>query len=66
MKKKELVVELKNIKLDLEEEEGILPLRAAKKLNLDPSELRVVRILRRSIDARKKDRIQFVYNVELE
>ena len=65
MAKENKSVEVRNIKLDLEEPESRLLEKAGKKLNMPASELKLERVLRKSIDARNKSKIQFVYNLEL-
>ncbi len=52
---------LKNITLGLEEEEALLKEKAAAALRIDPKDISSLQILRKSLDARKKNRIHFVY-----
>src|SRR5271169_2836848 len=54
-----------NLRLGVDEPEGVLPERLAKLLGLRPNELGAWRILRKSLDARDKDSLQFVYHAEL-
>lgn len=54
---------LRDLFLDLEEEESALCALAARTLGVPPGELRSFRILRRGIDARHKGRIRRVYTV---
>lgn len=56
---------LANIRLNLEEPEMLLPERACQILGVSPSELAGWRILRKSLDARQKKALQFVYNLEI-
>lgn len=56
---------LRNLSLALDDDDASLRARAAKRLRIDPSAIREFAIVRRSIDARRKDQIQYVYNVEL-
>ena len=58
--------EIRNIKLDLDEDESELMRKAASKLKLPASGIRFKKILRKSIDARNKSKIQFIYNIEVE
>jgi hypothetical protein len=54
-----------NIRLGLEESELALPDRLARLLGVLPADLGRWRILRKSLDARDKDRLAFVYAVEV-
>lgn len=56
-------VRINNIKLTLDEDIKELEARAAKLLKIETSGIKNFRILKESIDARKKDNICFVYNV---
>ncbi|MBX3396956.1 MAG: FAD-dependent oxidoreductase [Phycisphaerae bacterium] len=56
---------LRNLTLSLDDDDSMLRDRAARRLRIAPDAIREFVIVRRSIDARRKDRIQFVYNVEL-
>ena len=51
---------VRNLRLDPGEEFSLLPLRAAKKLGVGAEELLQTRLVRRSLDARKKDDIHYV------
>ena len=51
--------------MGLDEAEEELRLRAAKRLRVRPGDIREWRVVRRALDARFKDRIAYVYNVEL-
>lgn len=55
---------LREVKLDLTEEESALPGVCADLLGLDPEQFLNFRILRRAIDARSKSRIRRIYTVE--
>ncbi len=55
---------LRDLTLDVSDDEQTLPLVAANFLGLDVCALKNFRIVRRSIDARKKSRILKVYSVE--
>jgi uncharacterized FAD-dependent dehydrogenase len=51
--------------LAVDEPEERLRERAAARLRVSPDAIRTWAVVRRSIDARRKDRLQFTYNVEL-
>src|SRR5262249_27522947 len=51
--------------LNLDEPEAALPRHLARVLGLGPEDLRRWRILRKSLDARDKDALQFVYTAEV-
>src|SRR5262249_20313480 len=54
-----------NLRLSLDEPEAALPGRLARALGLPVTDIRHWRILRKSLDSRRKDRLQFVYTVEV-
>lgn len=54
---------LHDIKMPLCATEDEIKLRCAKKLNVSPKRIKTFKILRRSLDARKKDNICYVYSV---
>jgi uncharacterized FAD-dependent dehydrogenase len=56
---------VRGLTLGLDEPEEHLVERAAARLRVPPGEIRVWAIVRRSIDARKKDRLAYTFNVEL-
>lgn len=56
---------LRNLTLGIDDDDSMLRDRAARRLRIAPDAIRDFAVVRRSIDARRKDRIQFVYNVEL-
>ncbi len=51
-----------NVRLRVDEPESELPARLARTLGIAPAELSQWRILRKSLDARDKDSLQFVYS----
>ncbi len=55
---------LRDLTLDIPVDEKLLPLEAARHLGVDAESLKGLRIVRRSVDARKKSRIRKVYTVE--
>jgi uncharacterized FAD-dependent dehydrogenase len=58
-------IRVSNLRLDLEEPEAALPEHIARVLGLRSEEVRQWRILRKSLDARDKNALQFVYTAEL-
>ncbi|MFK7820944.1 MAG: NAD(P)/FAD-dependent oxidoreductase, partial [Planctomycetaceae bacterium] len=52
-----------NLRLRVEEPEHVLKDAVARKVRVSDSDLQRFRILRRSLDARKPDRLEFVYSV---
>src|SRR3954464_13174411 len=59
-------IRVSNLRLALDEPEAALPARLARVLGLDPSMLASWRILRKSLDARVKDAMHFVYTAEVQ
>jgi uncharacterized protein len=56
---------LKNIALGLDEEETLLKEKAAAALRIAPEDVSKLKIIRKSLDARKKNRIHFVYSLSV-
>ncbi len=54
-----------NLRLSIDEPESALPGHLARALGIAPAELERWRILRKSLDARVKDAVQFVYTAEV-
>ena len=54
---------LKNITLGLDEEEALLKEKAAAALRIAPEDISGLKIIRKSLDARKKNRIHFFYSL---
>jgi uncharacterized protein len=54
-----------NIPLWLDEDEALLPRRAAERLGLSPASLRDALVVRRSLDARKKGHPRWLVNLEV-
>jgi uncharacterized FAD-dependent dehydrogenase len=54
-----------NVRLRIEESEADLPARLARVLGVRPEEITRWRILRKALDARDKDALQFVYTAEV-
>lgn len=61
-----MAIRINNISLGLEEEKEALKDKAAKRLRVSSRDLTALKILRESIDARKKDSIKFNYTVQVE
>ena len=59
-------IRLTDIHLYLSEEESTLLNKAATILNIPKEDISNLKILKKSLDARKKDRISFVYTLEVE
>ncbi len=55
---------LRDLSLDISIDESIVSLEAARQLGVDARLLTGFRIIRRSIDARKKNQIRKVYTIE--
>ncbi|MFD3155680.1 NAD(P)/FAD-dependent oxidoreductase [Haloimpatiens sp. FM7330] len=58
-------IKINNINLDINDDISLLKKRAAKKLKIKESDIKEFKILRESIDARRKNTIRFNYTVEL-
>src|SRR3712207_8502046 len=58
-------IRINNIILDIEENIETLKKKVAKKLKVEQGSIKNFKILRESIDARKKNSIKFNYTVEL-
>lgn len=56
--------QIRNLSLELDEEESLLPERISEQLRLDVRSLLSCKIVRKGIDARKKRRIRHVYTLE--
>lgn len=56
---------VRGLTLGLDEPESLLRERAAARLRVPPGDVRVWAIVRRSLDARRREGVQFTYNVEL-
>lgn len=61
-----MTIRVSNIILDIDEDMSLLKKKVAKKLRLPISELRNMRIIKESIDARKKNIIKFNYSIDIE
>lgn len=61
-----MALKLSHLRLPVEEPETALPGLAASRLHASPDELIRWRIVRKSLDARRRDRLEFVYSVVVE
>ncbi len=61
-----MMIRIRSIALPLEVDESALYEKSAKILGLRPSDLDALHLVRRSIDARKKGNIHYVYTVDVE
>jgi uncharacterized protein len=60
-----MALRISNVRLSVDEPEANLPARLARILGVKPEALGRWRILRKSLDARDKDALQFVYTAEV-
>src|SRR5690348_5989616 len=58
-------IRVANLRLGIDEPEALLPERLARILGLEPTAPLSGRILRKSLDARSKDTLRFVYHAEV-
>ena len=61
-----MLLRLTEITLNLDEDESLLAKKAASRLGVTCQEIISLKIVRKSLDARKKNRIQFVYTLNVE
>ena len=57
------MIQINQLKLPCEHGEGEILVKASKLLKCAPSEITEIKILRKSIDARKKPQIFFIYTI---
>lgn len=60
------MIRVQDIKLDLNEDITMLPVKIAKKLKIKTSDILSYMIFKEAVDARKKDDIKLVYTVDVE
>lgn len=60
-----MAIRINNITLNIEEPKETLTTKIAKKLDVAKDEIMYLKIIKESIDARKKDNIKFNYSVEV-
>src|SRR5690554_749879 len=58
------MLRITGIKLGLDQDESVIPTEIAKKLRIDEKEIGTWNIWKKSVDARKKSNISFVYTVD--
>lgn len=61
-----MTIRINNIVLKIDEDKSILNKKIAKKLRISESEIKNLRIIKESLDARKKNDIKFTYCVDIE
>lgn len=61
-----MALRIANLRLPVEAPEGDLPAAAARRLGVRPGDILRWRILRKSLDARSRDRLEFVYTLSVE
>ena len=59
------MLRISNIKIDIDQDIDIVRTKLCKKLRINDSEIDYYSIYKESIDARKKDKISFVYTVDI-
>lgn len=60
------MIRLRQIKLDIKSNIDVLKKKCAKKLNVDIKNIKSVKINKRSLDARKKPELFYIYEVDVE
>lgn len=60
------MIQISNIKLNLNETEDLLSKKIAKKLRISVNDIKRYEIAKKSLDARKKDQISYVYSLKIE
>lgn len=60
-----MAIRINNVHLGLDDSEDLLTNRAAKKLKVNQNEIKELKIIKKSIDARKKNDIKFNYAVDV-
>ena len=61
-----MLLRITNLRMEVEQPEADLPDRAAKAMGLSQDRIITWRILRKSLDARRRDKLQFVYSLVVE
>ncbi len=59
------MIRLNDLSLPLDFDETVLKQAAAKKLNIRPGDIRQISLYKKSLDARKKDRIHFLVSADI-
>ncbi len=60
------MIKVDGIKLALTESEDLLKIKASKKANVNPDKIKYFKILKKSLDARNKADLKYVYSVEID
>ena len=60
------MIRLRQIKLNIEEQEEQLASKIANKLKITEQDIKSINIIKKSLDARKKDALFYVYEVDIE
>jgi uncharacterized FAD-dependent dehydrogenase len=60
-----MTIRISHITLSLDEEESVLQGKVARAIEVPPEEVREFRVVKKSLDARRKNRIHFLYAVDL-
>ena len=60
-----MAIRLSNINLDIDEDFDVLENKVCKKLNISKDKINKLTIIKKSIDARKKNNIKFNYSVDV-
>lgn len=61
-----MTIRINNVSLNIEEDVSLLKKRVAKKLNIPVKDIPRIKIVKESIDARKKDAIKFNYCIDVD
>lgn len=59
-------IRVNNIALKIDEDKNTLIKKVSKKLKISESEIKNIKIIKESLDARKKSDIKYIYCVEIE
>ncbi len=62
---KSMVIRINNINLNLDDEFKVLEKKVCKKLKISKEDINKIEIIRKSIDARKKNDIKFTYSIDV-
>ncbi|MEG2354115.1 MAG: NAD(P)/FAD-dependent oxidoreductase [Clostridium sp.] len=60
-----MTIQINNISLDITEPLDLIKSKVAEKISLKESDIKELRVVKESIDARKRDNIKFTYSVEI-
>ncbi len=66
LKRKNVMIQIGNLKLSLSDDEKKLYSRAARALNISPKDIKSLKITKKAVDAREKTNVHFVFSVEVE